>query len=33
MQIAALNPRFWDKSDVTDDVIEEEKKICLLYTS
>ena len=27
MQIAALNPRFWDKSDVTDDVIEEEKKI------
>ena len=27
MQIAALNPRFWDKSNVTDDVIEEEKKI------
>ena len=27
MQIAALNPRFWDKSDVTEDVIEEEKKI------
>ena len=27
MQIAALNPRFWDKSDVTDDVIEEEKKV------
>ncbi|MCQ2354410.1 MAG: translation elongation factor Ts [Clostridia bacterium] len=27
MQIAALNPRFWDKSDVTDEVIEEEKKI------
>ena len=29
MQIAALNPRFWDKSQVTDDVIEEEKKIML----
>ena len=27
MQIAALNPRFWDKSNVTEDVIEEEKKI------
>ena len=27
MQIAALNPRFWDKSLVTDDVLEEEKKI------
>ena len=27
MQIAALNPRFWDKSMVTDDVIEEEKKV------
>ena len=27
MQIAALSPRFWDKSDVTEDVIEEEKKI------
>ena len=27
MQIAALNPRFWDKSDVTEHVIEEEKKI------
>ena len=27
MQIAALNPRFWDKSDVTEDVLEEEKKI------
>ncbi|MBQ7566692.1 MAG: elongation factor Ts [Oscillospiraceae bacterium] len=27
MQIAALNPRFWDKSEVTEDVIEEEKKI------
>ena len=29
MQIAALNPRFWDKSNVTDDVLEEEKKIAL----
>ena len=29
MQIAALNPRFWDKSDVTEDVLEEEKKIAL----
>ena len=27
MQIAALNPRFWDKSMVTEDVLEEEKKI------
>jgi len=27
MQIAALNPRFWDKSDVTEDIIEEEKRI------
>ena len=27
MQIAALNPRFWDKSMVTDDIIEEEKKV------
>ena len=27
MQIAALNPRFWDKSDVTEDILEEEKKI------
>ena len=27
MQIAALNPRFWDKSFVTDDVLAEEKKI------
>ena len=25
MQIAALNPRFWDKADVTADVLEEEK--------
>ena len=29
MQIAALNPRFWDKSDVTDEVLAEEKKIAL----
>ena len=27
MQIAALNPRFWDKSLVTQDVLDEEKKI------
>ena len=26
MQIAALNPRFWDKSQVTDEVLAEEKK-------
>jgi elongation factor Ts len=30
MQIAALNPRFWDKSDVTQDVLDEEKKIMLV---
>ena len=29
MQIAALNPRFWDKSNVTEEVMEEEKKIAL----
>ena len=29
MQIAALNPRFWDKSQVTQDVLDEEKKIML----
>lgn len=29
MQIAALNPRFWDKSQVTEDVLAEEKKILL----
>ena len=29
MQIAALNPRFWDKSEVTADVLEEEKKVAL----
>ena len=27
MQIAALNPRFWDKSSVTQEVLDEEKKI------
>ncbi|MBE6927352.1 MAG: elongation factor Ts [Ruminococcaceae bacterium] len=27
MQIAALNPRFWDKSDVSEEVLEAEKKI------
>jgi len=27
MQIAALNPRFWDKAQVTQDVLDEEKKI------
>ena len=29
MQIAALNPRFWDKSQVTPDVLAEEKKVAL----
>ncbi|MGI5977650.1 MAG: translation elongation factor Ts [Candidatus Limivicinus sp.] len=29
MQIAALNPRFWDKSDVTEEVLAEEKKVAL----
>ena len=29
MQIAALDPRFWDKSQVTDEVLEEEKKVAL----
>ena len=29
MQIAALNPRFWDKSQVTEDVLAEEKRIML----
>ena len=29
MQIAALNPRFWDKSQVTQEVLDEEKKIML----
>src|SRR5699024_6442690 len=30
MQIAALNPRFWDKSQVTQDVLAEEMKIMLV---
>jgi elongation factor Ts len=30
MQIAALNPRFLDKSEVTQDVLDEEKKIMLV---
>ena len=30
MQIAALNPRFWDKTQVTEDVLAEEKKIMLV---
>ena len=29
MQIAALNPRFWDKSNVTEEVLAEEKKVAL----
>ena len=29
MQIAALNPRFWDKSQVSDDVLAEEKQIMM----
>ena len=28
-QIAALNPRFWDKSEVTEEVLEQEKKIAM----
>ena len=30
MQIAALNPRFWDKSQVSQDVLDEEKKIMMV---
>ena len=30
MQIAALNPRFWDKSNVTQDILDNEKKIMLV---
>ena len=30
MQIAALNPRFWDKAQVTQDVLDEEKKILMV---
>ena len=29
MQIAALNPRFWDKAQVTQDVLDEEKKVMM----
>ena len=29
MQIAALNPRFWDKSQVSEEILAEEKKIAL----
>jgi elongation factor Ts len=29
MQIAALNPRFWDKTQVTQDVLDEEKKVLI----
>ncbi|MCI8909923.1 MAG: elongation factor Ts [Oscillibacter sp.] len=29
MQIAALNPRFWDKTQVTQEVLDEEKKIMM----
>ena len=30
MQIAALNPRFWDKAQVTEDVLENEKRIMMV---
>jgi len=30
MQIAALNPRFWDKAQVTEEVLEEEKRIMMI---
>ena len=30
MQIAALNPRFWDKSQVTDEILAEEKRIMMV---
>ena len=30
MQIAALNPRFWDKTQVTEEVLEEEKRIMMV---
>ena len=29
MQIAALNPRFWDKSQVSQEILDEEKKIMM----
>ena len=33
MQIAALNPRFWDKSQVSQDVLDEEKKVLVAQMS
>ncbi len=33
MQIAALNPRFWDKTQVSQDVLDEEKKILVAQMS
>ena len=30
MQIAALNPRFWDKAQVTQEVLDEEKKVMMV---
>ena len=30
MQIAALNPRFWNKTQVTQDILDEEKKIMMV---
>ena len=30
MQIAALNPRFWDKSQVTEEILAEEKRIMMV---
>jgi elongation factor Ts len=33
MQIAALNPRFWDKSQVSQEVLDEEKKILVVQMS
>ena len=33
MQIAALNPRFWDKSQVTQDVLDDERKIMMVQMS
>ena len=33
MQIAALNPHFWDKSQVTQDVLDEERKIMMVQMS
>ena len=33
MQIAALNPRFWDKSQVTEEILAEEKRIMMVQMS